>query len=149
MDQPTATTPIACDLTEAPDTAEERFAEYGRLFSQALVGRERVTGGIRFRLRADDGLEGWVRDLAAREKACCPFFDFRIGTDGDEIHWDACVIDDDTARAILEEFYRLPETVADGLTGLENRLTERGFDIVADPAHSTTYVRPGTGSGRL
>ena len=81
MDQPTTTTPIVCDMTTATDNGPERLLEYERLFAQALVGRERTAEGIRFRLRADDGVEAWVRDLAAREKACCAFFDFRITTD--------------------------------------------------------------------
>jgi hypothetical protein len=57
-------TPIACDMTDAPDTAEERMAEYGRLFARSLTGRERTAGGIRFRFRAEDGVEAWVRDPA-------------------------------------------------------------------------------------
>jgi hypothetical protein len=131
MDQPTTSTPIVCDMTSAPDTASERVMEYRRLFAQALVGRERTAEGIRFRFRAGDGIEAWVRDLAAREKACCPFFDFQIHTDGEEVHWDASVIDDHIARAILDEFFTLPDTVADGVEGLENRLGERGLQIVS------------------
>src|SRR5690348_13208400 len=77
--------PIACDLSEAPDTGPQRMAEYQRLFTTAFVGRERTAGGIRFRLRADDGVEAWVRDLAAREKACCPFFDFDVTTADGEV----------------------------------------------------------------
>jgi len=126
------TTPIVCDMTSAPDTGPERMLEYQRLFSQAFTGRERTAAGIRFRLRADDGIEAWVRDLAAREKACCPFFDFTVTTVGDEVHWDITVIDDDIARAVLDELYNLPETVADGVEGLEHRLTERGLEIVAN-----------------
>ena len=49
--------PIVCDMTDAPDTAVERIAEYQLLFEQHLVGRERTAHGIRFRLRADDGSE--------------------------------------------------------------------------------------------
>jgi hypothetical protein len=134
MDQPSTTTPIVCDMTSAPDTAPERMREYRRLFAQALVGRERTADGIRLRFRAGDGIEGWVRDLAAREKACCPFYDFSIGTDGEQVHWDVTVIDDDTARAVLDEFSALPETVADGVQGLENRLEERGLRIIANAA---------------
>jgi hypothetical protein len=104
--------PIACDMTNAPDTGPERIAEYERLFAQALTGRERTAAGIRFRLRADPGIEDWVRDLAAREKACCSFFDFSVATVGDEVHWDATVVDDDTARAILDEFYALPHNLS-------------------------------------
>ena len=40
MDQP-----IVCDMTSATDTGPQRMAEYGRLFAQALVGRERTAGG--------------------------------------------------------------------------------------------------------
>ncbi len=141
MDQPTTTTPIACDMTSAPDTGPERMREYGRLFARALVGRERTAEGIRFRFRAGDGVEAWVRDLAAREKACCPFFDSGINTVGDEVHWDATVIDDDIARAILDEFYALPDTVADGVEGLENRLGERGLEIMVNPAGTVMEVR--------
>jgi hypothetical protein len=137
--------PIACDMTDAPDTAEERMAEYGRLFAQALAGREWTDEGVRLRLRADDGIEAWVRDLAAREKACCAFFDFSITSDEDEVRWDAAVIDDDLARAILDEFYDLPDTVAKGVEGLENRLIERGLQITANHAGSVTEVRHATG----
>lgn len=100
--------PIACDMTNAPDTGPERMAEYRRLFAETFVGRERTSAGIRFRLRAGQGIEDWVRDLAAREKACCPFFDFNVTTDGDEVRWEVSVVDDDLARAVLDEFYALP-----------------------------------------
>jgi hypothetical protein len=139
MDQP----PIACDMTDAPDTQEERMAEYGRLFAQHLVGRERTTTGIRFRLRAEDGVEAWARDLSARDKACCPFMDFTIATVGEQVHWDMTVIDNDIARAILNEFYDLPEIVADGVKGLEDRITDLGFQITTNQAGTVTEVRPG------
>ena len=100
--------PIVCDMTNAPDTPAERVAEYERLFGGWLVGRERVAGGIRFRFRAGPGVEAWVRDLAARERACCPFFRFAISVVDGEVRWDADV-GDDAAREVLEEFYRWPE----------------------------------------
>jgi hypothetical protein len=133
--------PIACDMTNARDTGPERMQEYGRLFAQHLVGRERTGTGIRFRLRADDGVQDWVRDLAAREKACCPFFDFEISTDGGQVLWDASVVDDDVARAILDEFYDLPDRVGNGVGGLEERLTAKGLQIIADGP--VTTVRAG------
>jgi len=135
--------PIACDMTNAPDTGPERMAEYQRLFTQALVGRERTGAGIRFRLRADQGVEDWVRDLAAREKACCPFYDFTVTTAGDEVHWDATVVDDDIARAILDEFHALPDNLESGIEGFESRLRRRGLEIVASPDGTVTEVRQG------
>jgi hypothetical protein len=129
MDQP-PTTPIVCDLTTAPDTGSERLREYQRLFARALIGRERTSDGIRFRLRADDGVEAWARDLAAREKACCAFFDFTISRHGDEVRWDSTVIDDEVARTILEDFYTLPDTTADDIEVLADRLNEHGLRII-------------------
>lgn len=114
-DQTSVQTPqIVCDMTDAPDTAAERLAEYERLFTTALTGRERIDDGIRFRFRADPGLEEWVRDLAAREKACCAFFTFGVARHDGEVWWDASVVDDDMARQVLDDLFRLPDTVADG-----------------------------------
>jgi hypothetical protein len=110
----TTNPPIVCDMTNAPDTPAERIAEYGRLFRVALVGRERTGDGIRFLFRAEDGVEEWIRDLARREQACCAFFAFAVSAHGGEVWWDATVVDDEVARQILEEFFRLPDTAASG-----------------------------------
>jgi hypothetical protein len=110
----TTNPPIVCDMTNAPDTPAERIAEYGRLFRVALVGRERTGDGIRFRFRAEEGVEEWIRDLARREQACCAFFSFAVSARGGEVWWDATVVDDDVARQILEEFFRLPDAAGTG-----------------------------------
>lgn len=102
-------------MTGAADTMAERMAEYRRLFAHSLLGRDRTSTGIRFRFRADQGLEDWVRDLAGREKACCAFLSSTVTASGGEVWWDASVVDDDMARQILDEFYRLPDTFARGL----------------------------------
>jgi hypothetical protein len=98
-------------MSSAPDTPVQRAGEYRRLFSQALTGRDRSEAGIRFRFRADPGVAEWVRDLAAREKACCAFFTFTVTADNREVRWEASVIDDESARRVLAEFYRLPDTL--------------------------------------
>jgi hypothetical protein len=113
---------VACDMSGAADTLAERAAEYRRLFTQALTGRERSNGGIRFRFRADPGVAEWVRDLADREKACCAFFNFTVTADYEEVRWDASVIDDIAARRVLAEFYRLPELLA----GTDTRVSAGG-----------------------
>jgi hypothetical protein len=104
--------PVVCDLTDAPDTAEQRIAEYRDLFARHLVDRSMTDGVVRFRFRADDGVERWVRDLMTREQRCCGFFAFSVHVQGDEVRWDTTVGDDDAARAMLDEWARLPETVA-------------------------------------
>ncbi|MGH3068083.1 MAG: hypothetical protein ACRDND_01230 [Streptosporangiaceae bacterium] len=110
-ERPPPLLPVVCDLSGAPDAFAERMAEYQRLFRQYLTGRGRTGPGIRFRFRADPGVEDWVRDLARREKECCGFFDFTVTTDGQEIRWDAAVADDEPARQALDEFYCLPDTL--------------------------------------
>ena len=124
------TPPIVCDMTEATDTPAERIAEYARLFAGSLVGRERTDGGIRLRFRVQPGLEDWVRDLAAREKACCAFFTFTIAAHDEELWWDASVVDDEIARQILDEFYRLPDTLAEGATALRDRFADHGLQVI-------------------
>lgn len=133
MDLQAPATPVACDMTGAPDTGTERLGEYQRLFSQALAGRERTADGIRFRFRAQPGIEAWVRDLAAREKACCAFFTFTITALGEEVRWDATVIDDDVARAVLDEFYALPDTVAGGFEDVYRRFARQGLTFTSAP----------------
>jgi hypothetical protein len=104
-------------MSAARDTPVQRVAEYRRLFRQSLTGREWSEAGIRFRFRADSGLAEWVRDLADREKACCAFFNFTVTADDREVWWDVSVIDDDLARQMLAEFYRLPDLLGAVRTG--------------------------------
>ena len=121
MNQPAPATaerpPVACNMTGAPDTPAERLEEYRRLFGGFLLGREQSAAGIRFRFRGDPGVLAWVRDLAAREKECCAFFDVAVAASGDEVRWDVSVIDDDMARLMLADFYRLPDVLATRATG--------------------------------
>jgi hypothetical protein len=140
VDNPATATPIVCDMTNAPDTGQERLMEYQRLFSQALIVRERTTDGIRFRFLARPGIEAWVRDLAAREKACCAFFTFTITTAGEDVLWDATVVDDDIARAILDEFYALPVTLAESSEAIHGRFIQRGLQLTSDPARTARSV---------
>ena len=126
---------IACDLTDAPDTAEERMAEYVRLFAQALAGRDRTDDGVRLRFRADEGVEAWVRDLAAREKACCPFYNFAVSTTGREVWWDISLVDgvadgdEHTARTMLDGYYYAPDYAAEGVAGMTKWLAGEGFTV--------------------
>jgi hypothetical protein len=86
--------------------------------------------GIRFRFRAEPGLEDRVRDLAAREMACCAFFTFEITIHGDEVWMDAWVVDDDLARKILDEYYQLPDHLADGPETLFDRFSQQGLQVM-------------------
>jgi hypothetical protein len=131
MDKPI----IACDMTNAPDTPAERIAEYRRLFGQHLAGRNRSSAGrIRFRLRAEEGVEAWVRDLAAREKACCPFFEFSVSTVDGVVQWDVAVPDDEMAHAVLDEFDRATSLEDEDWDGVRDRLSDLGFPVTTRDA---------------
>ena len=137
--------PIACDLTDAPDTAEERLAEYDRLFARSLAGRERAEQRVRLRFRAGGGVEAWVRDLAAREKACCPFYDFAVSADGGEVCWDISLVDgvadgdEGMARTLLDVYYHAADYAADGVAGMTRWLAGEGFAVT--PNESGTVMR--------
>ncbi|MEV6305594.1 hypothetical protein AB0M02_39690 [Actinoplanes sp. NPDC051861] len=146
--------PIVCDLTGARDTAEERMAEYERLFAQSLTGRERTEQQVRLLFRADDGVEAWVRDLAAREKACCPFYDFRISAAAGEVRWEIGLVegvaagDEDMARTMLDEFYDAPDNVAGGVAGMKQRLSQGGIAVTTSESGTVMrFDRAGTGGG--
>jgi hypothetical protein len=72
-----------------------------------------------------------VRELAAREQACCAFFTFAVTEQGDEILWDAGVVDDDAARAVLDGFYELPAVLAGPGAGFDATNTVQPIGGVA------------------
>jgi hypothetical protein len=129
---------IVCDLTDAPDTAQERMAEYDRLFTRALAGRERTEARVRLRFRADEGVEAWVRDLAAREKACCPFYDFMVGTTAGQVWWDISLVDgvaaddENLAGTLLGIYYYAPDYAAQGVDGLQKWLAGNGHPVTTN-----------------
>jgi hypothetical protein len=130
--------PIVCDMTGAGDTPGERIAEYRRLFADALAGRERTGDGIRFRFAAGPGVDARVRDLAARERACCAFFTFDVTEHDGEVWWDARVPDDPASRQILDEMYHLPDTAPDDLDTLHRRFEGAGLTVVTQTDDAPT-----------
>ncbi len=93
--------PIACDMSTASDTPEERVAEYARLFERALLRRERRPDSVVFHLGAD--ARAAVESLARREAACCPFLGYRVESTRQEVVW---TITGDADR-VLDEFHAL------------------------------------------
>jgi hypothetical protein len=74
--------PIACDMTTAVDTPEERLAAYRELFARSLVRRQRAVV-----FTFDAGALEVVEELARREAACCPFADYRVEATDEEVTW--------------------------------------------------------------
>ena len=79
--------PIACDMSTAVDTPDERLREYrasSRPHCSAASGGPTASS---FWFRADPGTREALEELARRESACCPFLDYRVETAGDEVIW--------------------------------------------------------------
>lgn len=125
----TADAPIACDMTTAPDSASERFAEYGRLFAHALMTRERTTDGVIFKFQAKAGVADWVSDLVRREAACCPFFAYDVRFDDDVVTWNTRGDSSAPVQTFLDEFHGLPERIGEGFDGMLDRMADRGITI--------------------
>jgi hypothetical protein len=121
-------TPIACDLTGAGDTAEERLAEYGRLFAHALIDRARTSDAVVFTFAAKAGVAEWVADLARREAACCPFSTYDVQLIDDRVVWRTSSQRGPVVQAFLDVFHGLPDRVDGGVEGL------RGAAIRTPPA---------------
>lgn len=105
--------PIACDMSTAPDTPDERLASYGGLFEDALLRRTRDEHGVVFAFRRTTETWGAAETLARREAACCPFMDYRVETVGDEIIWTITSPvsgpERDAVDATLDAFYAIAE----------------------------------------
>ena len=97
--------PIACDMSTARDTPDERLAEYGELFAHSLLSRERRAGAVVLAFRA--GVRKQVEDLARREHACCPFLDYRVETAGDEVVW--TITGAERTEPVLDAFHALAD----------------------------------------
>jgi hypothetical protein len=115
--------PIACDMSTAEDTPDERLAEYSRLCERALLRRERRAAAGAFAFRADRGTRETVEVLARREAACCPFLEYRVETAGDEVIYEVIWPVTSPARpagvdAILDAFYALPDNAGSEMEGL-------------------------------
>lgn len=71
-----ARVPIACALNV--DTADARVEEWRRFLDARVVEVERLETAARLRLEGCEETTLVAIDLARREKACCPFFEFRL-----------------------------------------------------------------------
>lgn len=70
----------ACTLPSAERPL--RLAEFDELFATGLLDQSRPEP-TRLCWRLDPDTQARARDLTARESACCSFFTFTFGTEGD------------------------------------------------------------------
>jgi hypothetical protein len=99
--------PVACDMSTAEDTPDERVREYRELFERALLRHERGADSVALTFRADPGTREAVEDLARREAACCPFLDYRVETAGAELTWTIRGDERAEVAATLDAFHAL------------------------------------------
>jgi len=104
---------VSCTLDHAGGL--RRIAEFREVFDRAYLGSERVGDASRWRFQNQSGLVDELQQLAAKEMACCQFFDFQVRTVGNEIWWD--IRTPTTAKPVAEEFFALPQRVATTDTG--------------------------------
>jgi hypothetical protein len=72
----------ACTLPTAQRPL--RLAEFDDLFATALRGQQRLSPTA-LRWRLPSSAEATVRDLTARETACCSFFTFTVTAEGEAV----------------------------------------------------------------
>jgi len=93
--------PDACTLPTAAQPL--RQAEFEALFRTALRRQQRLSPTrLQMTLAGEERLADTVRDLAARESACCSFFDFTVTP---------------TANTVVLDI-KVPATQSDVLDGL-------------------------------
>jgi hypothetical protein len=78
-----ASVPIACSLDS--DGAAARGEEWRRFIDHAVLEVLRVPAGARLRLKDEAGVVVGAVDLARKEGACCPFFEFRLALAPDAV----------------------------------------------------------------
>ena len=98
--------PIACTLQPGEET-RAAMEQYRTLFADALVTGKRTEAGVRWTLRADDGVESRVRALAALEEGCCAFLQMKVVVDERHVVWD--VTGPESAREFFDGYLGLAD----------------------------------------
>jgi len=132
-------TPSGTPAHSCSAAKQRRFSRHDPARRDVSARTRHPVSGSGFRTRP--GLAEGIRDLAAREKACCAFFEFDIREHDDEITWDASVVDDPLARHILDEYYALPDTLVGSVAELFDRFAANGLEIVVG---DNGVMRPAT-----
>jgi MerR family copper efflux transcriptional regulator len=100
--------PIACSLTS--EDARGRVAEWRELLESSIDRVERTDSVARLHVVGDDQTLLRVVDLAEREKACCPFFDFSLELGHDQ-RWLRVSVPPDAAAVLNELLPLLPRDI--------------------------------------
>ena len=119
---PGQTPPVACTLGRGEIRAREREL---RAAFVALVGSVLTDHGFRWAFRDGPGVETKVRQIAAREAACCAFARFDVRRTEGQIVLE--VTGPPEARGALEVLRELPSELAEGDDALARVLVGAGL----------------------
>lgn len=70
--------PIACDLSSIGENQRDRHRRNAKTVFESIGAICELEDGYAFRLPADTELIRTVSAFVARERLCCPFFDFTL-----------------------------------------------------------------------
>lgn len=70
--------PLACDLSSIDDNRLDQHRRNGEAVFEAISEIREVENGFKFKLPAETELIQKVGSFIARERLCCPFFDFAL-----------------------------------------------------------------------
>jgi hypothetical protein len=79
-DQP----PIACDLSAIDDEDRDSHRHSAETVFEAIEGVRKVDDGYAFRLPPETTVVAQAGAFVARERLCCPFFDFTLEVTSNE-----------------------------------------------------------------
>jgi MerR family transcriptional regulator, copper efflux regulator len=100
--------PIACSLSSADQAG--RLASWRALEAESMLDAEVTERGASMRFRAEAELR--LRRLIAAESKCCPFLEFDLRADGDDLRLSVGGPKD--ARPIVLELFGLLQSAAQG-----------------------------------
>jgi hypothetical protein len=95
--------PIACTLDNV--AYRDRVAAWEALSKRARLSGLRTGAGVELRYRRDPEVEQALRELIELERLCCPFLEFQLERDRDEIV--LRIVAPGEALPVLDEFLRV------------------------------------------
>jgi len=119
--------PVACTIEKGG--MAKRVEDFREAFGM-LVSSRRTPHGFSWVFRDDPGFEAVLRDLAAREHACCQFLAFTISREDGHLVWE--VDGTPEAAGAVEVFYALPQTIHQDVEQLKREAERAGLPCTND-----------------
>lgn len=125
--------PVACDMTAAEDTLDERITEYRRLFDHALEHRDSTESTTTFWFADRPGVRDWLLDLVRREAACCPFLSYDVDVIDQQIVWTVTGGVGASDMAVLDEFFADADPTRSSVLIARELVDRGGIPVIVGP----------------